>query len=79
MQIRAMTREGLTGGNKDASKTVTESEQGKPPFPIIVHSHLGWDWVWQRPQQFHSRLSEKHPILFVEGPRPLRGALLMPA
>ena len=37
-------------------------------FPIIVHSHLGWDWVWQRPQQFHSRLSERHKILFVEGP-----------
>ena len=37
-------------------------------FPIIVHSHLSWDWVWQRPQQFHSRLSKTHPILFVEGP-----------
>jgi len=39
-------------------------------FPIIVHSHLGWDWVWQRPQQFHSRLSKTHPILFIEGPSP---------
>jgi glycosyltransferase involved in cell wall biosynthesis len=37
-------------------------------FSIIVHSHLGWDWVWQRPQQFHSRLSQRHKILFVEGP-----------
>ena len=44
--------------------------RGKREFPIIVHSHLSWDWVWQRPQQFHSRLSERHPILFVEGPRP---------
>src|SRR3954453_17884100 len=33
---------------------------------IIVHSHLCWDWVWQRPQQFLSRLSQKHKILFVE-------------
>src|SRR5947199_378142 len=40
-------------------------------FPIIVHSHLGWDWVWQRPQQFHSRLSRRHRVLFVEGPRPV--------
>src|ERR1700709_2526224 len=39
-------------------------------FPIIVHSHLGWDWVWQRPQQFLSRLSFRHHILFVEGPVP---------
>src|SRR4051812_4554789 len=42
-------------------------------FPIIVHSHLGWDWVWQRPQQFHSRLSERHRILFVESPVPRPG------
>ena len=35
-------------------------------FPIIVHSHLSWDWVWQRPQQFLSRLSRRHRVLFVE-------------
>jgi len=40
-------------------------------FPIIVHSHLGWDWVWQRPQQFLSRLSKRHRVLFVEGPQPV--------
>src|SRR5579884_2684220 len=41
-------------------------------FPIIVHCHLLWDWVWQRPQQFISRLSKRHPVLFVEtvGPDP---------
>lgn len=39
-------------------------------YPIIVHSHLRWDWVWQRPQQFLSRLSRKHRILFVECPTP---------
>ncbi len=39
-------------------------------YPIIVHSHLGWDWVWQRPQQFLSRFSKRHQILFVEGPLP---------
>lgn len=45
---------------------------GQPDFPIIVHSHLCWDWVWQRPQQFLSRLSKRHKILFVEtvGPDP---------
>lgn len=37
-------------------------------YPIIVHSHLGWDWVWQRPQQFLSRLSQRHRILFIEQP-----------
>ncbi len=37
-------------------------------YPIIVHCHLRWDGVWQRPQQFLSRLSQSHRILFVEGP-----------
>ncbi|RYG63002.1 glycosyltransferase family 1 protein, partial [bacterium] len=39
-----------------------------PSYPVIVHCHLRWDFVWQRPQQFLSRLSKKHRILFVEGP-----------
>src|SRR5579864_6097122 len=38
----------------------------KSDYPIIVHCHLCWDWVWQRPQQFLSRLSRRHPVLFVE-------------
>lgn len=35
-------------------------------FPLIVHCHLLWDWVWQRPQQFISRLSKRHRTLFIE-------------
>lgn len=35
-------------------------------YPIIALCHLGWDWVWQRPQQFLSRLARRHPVLFVE-------------
>ncbi len=37
-------------------------------YPIIVHCHLRWEGVWQRPQQFLSRLSKRHKILFNEGP-----------
>lgn len=37
-------------------------------FPLIVHCHLRWDFVWQRPQQFLSRIAKKHRVLFVEGP-----------
>jgi glycosyltransferase involved in cell wall biosynthesis len=33
---------------------------------FIVHSHLRWDFVWQRPQQIFSRLARQHSILFVE-------------
>jgi len=36
--------------------------------PLIVHSHLRWDFVWQRPQQLLSRFAESAPVLFVEEP-----------
>ncbi len=36
--------------------------------PILVHCHLRWDFVWQRPQQIFSRLSRNHAILFLEDP-----------
>ena len=53
---------------------ISESKQRafRPDFSLIVHCHLCWDWVWQRPQQFLSRLSARHKILFVEtiGPDP---------
>ena len=37
-------------------------------LPIIVHSHLRWDFVWQRPQQILSRLARHHRVAFVEEP-----------
>ena len=37
-------------------------------LPIIVHCHLRWDFVWQRPQQIFSRLATHHPITFIEEP-----------
>jgi glycosyltransferase involved in cell wall biosynthesis len=36
--------------------------------PIIVHSHLRWDFVWQRPQQLLSRFAQRNDVLFVEEP-----------
>ena len=46
---------------------LTDSTQTES-YPIIVHCHLRWEGVWQRPQQFLSRLSQRHRILFCEGP-----------
>ena len=37
-----------------------------PDAPILVHSHLRWDFVWQRPQQLLSRFAQHAPVLFVE-------------
>lgn len=42
-----------------------------PEYGIIVHCHLRWDFVWQRPQHVMSRLSRFHPILFLEDAAPL--------
>lgn len=36
---------------------------------IIVFSHLGWDFVYQRPQHLLSRLSNHYRIHFIEEPR----------
>jgi glycosyltransferase involved in cell wall biosynthesis len=42
------------------------SQQPVSSLPIIAVCHLSWSWVWQRPQQFLSRLARTHPVLFVE-------------
>jgi UDP-galactopyranose mutase len=39
-------------------------------YPIVVLSHLRWDFVYQRPQQILSRLARRHPVLFIEEPLP---------
>lgn len=36
--------------------------------PIVVHCHLRWDGVWQRPQQILSRLARTRRVAFVEEP-----------
>ncbi len=36
--------------------------------PLVVQSHLRWDFVWQRPQQLMSRLARSAPVLFIEEP-----------
>lgn len=33
---------------------------------MIAFCHLGWDWVWQRPQQYLSRFARRRKVLFVE-------------
>ncbi|MDQ2889744.1 MAG: glycosyltransferase [Gemmatimonadota bacterium] len=40
----------------------------RPGAPLIVHSHLRWDFVWQRPQQLLTRFAEHGPVLFLEEP-----------
>ncbi|AIE84281.1 glycosyltransferase [Fimbriimonas ginsengisoli] len=34
----------------------------------MAFSHLRWNFVWQRPQQFLSRFAQEHPVLFIEEP-----------
>ena len=59
------------GKKKLAGRSSPTSVNGPATdWPIIVHCHLLWDWVWQRPQQFVSRLSSRHKVLFVETAAP---------
>ena len=44
------------------------SDQPNNTLPIIVHCHLRWDFVWQRPQQIFVRLAARHRIAFIEEP-----------
>jgi glycosyltransferase involved in cell wall biosynthesis len=39
-----------------------------PDVGVVVHSHLRWDFVWQRPQQLLSRIAATNNVLFVEEP-----------
>src|SRR4051812_42024509 len=37
-------------------------------LPIVVFSHLRWDFVFQRPQHLLSRLAKHRRIIFIEEP-----------
>lgn len=41
-----------------------------PGSPLVVFSHLRWDFVFQRPQHVLSRLAARRPVLFIEEPEP---------
>ena len=64
------------GGGTNAADTADSASaavsgafgDGRESFPIIVHCHLRWDFVWQRPQQIFSRLARNHRVLFIEDP-----------
>src|SRR5688572_29679590 len=38
------------------------------PAPLVVFSHLRWNFVFQRPQHLLTRLARTRPVLFVEEP-----------
>ncbi len=52
----------------DITRPLATPLAGRTGTPFIVHSHLRWDFVWQRPQQLLSRLARRAPVLFVEEP-----------
>ena len=55
-----------TAGVPTTSESSPQSNHADEAIPIIAFCHLGWDWVWQRPQQFLSRFAKRHRVLFVE-------------
>ncbi len=61
------------GSKKELMPIEKQPSKTSLDYPIIVHCHLLWEGVWQRPQQFLSRISNHHRVLFVEGPRLVEG------
>ncbi len=59
-------RENSGSARRTQGRHTATSAPSTEPLPIIAFSHLSWDWVWQRPQQFLSRFAQSHPVLFVE-------------
>src|SRR5918999_6233818 len=53
---------------RHAPAAQTEWRSATFGHPLIAHSHLRWDFVWQRPQQILSRLAAASRVLFVEEP-----------
>jgi UDP-galactopyranose mutase len=35
---------------------------------ILCLAHLGWDYVWQRPQQILSRIARHYPVMYIHDP-----------
>ncbi|MFL6592698.1 MAG: glycosyltransferase [Luteimonas sp.] len=66
------TADALFSGELDRDVYVRRPSRagGTNAFPLIVHCHLRWDFVWQRPQQIFSRLAARHRVLFLEDPLP---------
>lgn len=50
------------------SNHVRALDLSEKALPIVVHCHLRWDFVWQRPQQIFVRLAADHRIAFIEEP-----------
>jgi glycosyltransferase involved in cell wall biosynthesis len=55
----------MTPHRANAASSLTALD---PTLGLVVHSHLRWDFVWQRPQQLLSRIAASNPVLFVEEP-----------
>jgi len=51
-------------------ETTSFALSGEAPssLPLVVFSHLRWDFVYQRPQHVLSRLAARRRVLFVEEP-----------
>lgn len=56
---------GISTASAPAKKSFVKPASAEG-YGIVAISHLRWNFVWQRPQQFLSRFAETHPVLFVE-------------
>src|SRR5688572_15390890 len=53
--------------NKEIAMSEISAWNAPPPL-LVCHSHLRWDWVYQRPQHLLSRLARHAPVIVEEEP-----------
>jgi len=56
-----------TAGRVSTSTLLPEDAMAELP-PLVVFSHLRWNFVFQRPQQLLTRLAQRRRVLFIEEP-----------
>ncbi|MDB6171475.1 MAG: glycosyltransferase [Chthoniobacteraceae bacterium] len=73
MELTSLNPLNANAGHRSTPTRTDDLRESDEAYPIVVHSHLHWDWVWQRPQQFLSRISNRHSVLFVQEPIAVEG------
>lgn len=73
MELTSLNPLNANAGHRSTATRTDDLRESDEAYPIVVHSHLHWDWVWQRPQQFLSRISHRHSVLFVQEPIAVEG------
>jgi len=52
---------------------VGQSASVPTPKDFVLYSNVGWDFLWQRPQQMAWHMSQHHPVAYIDWPPAVLG------